>query len=465
MDDTTRQLAAFAAEFELDGLSSEALHAIKRQHLDGVACGAGGFSGTPAEILRGMASGVTVPEGASAYGVEQRTTPESAALANAVANRYLDWNDTYAGSAVGGCHPTDMAPAILAATELARGSGRDLLSGLFVAYEAIGAVADAIPVRPSGWDQGLTCAIGAVAGAGRVLGLTVEQMGHALSIAITTNFPLRVARIGGLSHWKAAASGYGSMAGLFAARLAQGGITGPDDVFESAEGAWTKLSGPVELPPLGVPVDGRTVAERTLIKLYPAEMNTLAPAHLMIQLRESFDLDDIDAIDIFTYELAWHEVGGGQGDRKQKWDPQTREGADHSIPYITAVALVDGEVTLNSFLPDRLSDAALRPVMQKIDVHTSDELTKRFEGPNRETACRIRVRTESGKTFEEEVSNVRGHPDNPISDAELEAKYQSVASHVMSDEDAALLLDKLWNLEALTSVDELTAILRRWAVR
>ncbi len=303
-----------------------------------------------------------------------RTTPEYAAFANGVMIRYLDYNDTYHARGGSG-HPSDLLGAILAVAEPQHASGRQFLLGLHTAYEVFCGNRGCLSgVRPR-MGRRLNIEIATAASAAKLMNLSPEQTANAISLAMTPNIPLGVTRAGELSHWKGCACGYASMAGLFAARMAQEGMTGPARPFEGVRALFHRVTPPFELNAIGEPRDGRSAIERCHIKLFPADYETQAPIAAMIALRRNgLGPEDIEAINIRTYHLAWYMMGGGQGDADEKWDPKTRETADHSFPYMVAVALMDGDVSVDSFSLERIADPALRPLMRKITIEKDAEI-------------------------------------------------------------------------------------------
>ncbi len=463
MDKTTRYIAEFAAGQRYETIPPAAVAATIRHHLDGIGCAAGGFGSEPCRVTRRMAAAVADANGASVFGVADKTMPEYATFANASAVRHLDFNDTYLGGKGGGGHPNDMAPAVFAAVEMTGGSGRDLINGLYIAYEVFGGLSNAIRFRAKGIDQGISDSLGTAAAVARILGLKEEGIANAIAMAIVPSIPVRVTRAGELSHWKGCATAHAAMTAMFGARLAQNGMTGPSQPFEGFDGVWN-ISGEFDLSALGRPVDGKSAIERTAFKYFPAEFNSQGPITLLLKLRDRFKLDDVEYIDISSYHLTWHEIGGGQGDVAEKWDPKTRESADHSLPYLAAVALTDGQVTLESFTDRRVRDPALRPLMNKIGVHNDPALQEHWAATS-EPKSRIEIRLKGGRKIVEEVSNFRGHTKNPMNDDEIRFKFDSMIGYVLPKDQAGRLSEMLWNLDAEKDLREIASNLRSWALR
>jgi 2-methylcitrate dehydratase len=110
------------------------------------------------------------------------------------------------------------------------------------------------------------------------------------------------------------------------------------------------------------------------LKYWPIETNGQAAVWAALELRSKVNHSDLKAIEVFTSKFTWFEIGS----EPEKWDPKTRETADHSLPYIFARALVDGPIRVASFNDDAVRDASLRPLMAKIKVIADDTLARKF---------------------------------------------------------------------------------------
>jgi len=416
MDATTEYLSDHACRLAYEALSPETVHQVKRTLIDTLGCGIGAFDGEPASIARRAAASVKGNPPARILGTPQHTSIDLAAFANTALVRYLDCNDTYAARGTG--HPSDMIPAVLAVADGHRASGRVGITAIAAAYEAFCRLADAVPLQ--GWDQGMFAAIGAACGAGNVLGLDRAAMGHAVSIAITTGVPLGVTRIGELSMWKGCATAAAVRTGVFAAQLAAEGMTGPGQPFDGRDGLWQHLG--IEAPKwprFGGGSEPFRIAS-TSFKAYPSVIHTQGPIGLVLELRRQVAAADIAAARVATYQEAVRRTAT----EAEKWDPQTRETADHSIPYLVAAAWEDGGVTPATFVPSRIQDPALRPLIKKLTVIEEPELSRRYPA---ESCTRIEVTTTDGRRLTAETSYPKGHRGNPLTDAEVEAKFRGLA--------------------------------------
>jgi 2-methylcitrate dehydratase len=444
MDSTTEYLSDYACRLTYAGLSPEVVHQVKRTLVDTLGCGAGAFDGEPPSIARRIASRVQGIPPARILGTRQESSTDLAAFANTVLIRYLDCNDTYAARGTG--HPSDMIPGVLAMADGHRVDGRKVIVAIAAAYEVFCRLADEVPLK--GWDQGMFAAIGATCGAGKILELDRKAMGNAISIAITTGVPLGVTRIGELSMWKGCATAAAVRTGVFAAELAAEGMTGPGNPFEGRDGLWQHLG--VEAPKWegfgGAAKPFRITA--TSFKAYPSVVHTQGPIGLVLELRQSVTTDEIESVHVATYGEAVRRTAT----ETEKWDPETRETADHSIPYLVAAAFQDGAVTPETFAPSRIKDPTLRPLIKKLTVVEEPEFTRRYPA---ESCTRIEVTTTDGRRVAAETSYPKGHYQNPLTDREVEDKFRALTTQVWRAEAYDRVLAQVWNLENAATLDGL----------
>jgi 2-methylcitrate dehydratase len=457
MDEPTTAIVEFVRAAKYADLTPGCVHAVTRNYLDTIGCAAAGFAGESSTLARQIASTTGGTPAASAFGLQAKPLVEYAVLANSAAVRYCDWND--GGLSAG--HPSDMSSAVTAMAEASGASGQDLITALYVAYETVAAFGKVVPLRDRAWDQGFFISIGTAAGLSNLLGLTDEQIANAVAVAITPAIPLRISRAGELSHWKSMASGYASVTATLATRLAAEGVTGPRRVFDGTEGVFEKVTGEFELGPLGAQPGQQSVPERVQHKYFPSFMESQGPITMMLKLRGQFDPDDVESILLTTFYLAWHEGGGGQGDAAEKWDPKTRETADHSLPYLMARAFFSGLITPDSFSEDLVLDPALRPFMEKIVILEDKEFSARRKSHHEERAV-LRIKLKDGREFTDESIFARGHPKNPMTDDELGGKFDASVQKVLSPQLHNELRDRLWALESQEKLDELCALFRQF---
>ncbi len=368
-----------------------------------------------------------------------RSAADWAAFANGVHIRYLDANDTYISKEP--AHPSDNWAAIFAAGEHAGASGQHWLTAAVVAYEIQCRLCDAASLRSRGWDHVAYAQIASALAAARLLELNHAQATQAANLAGANAAALRLTCAGELSMWKGCAGANAARNGVFAAMLAREGLTGPGPLFEGEMGFWQQVSGPFVLKKLGGPLPDDWLLPRSAIKLYPAEYHAQSAIAAALELRPDIaDPRRIQAIEIATFRAAF-EISGKD---PEKWHPRTRETADHSLPYCTAVALLDGEVTPRQFAPERLGDPALLDLIGRTTVVEDPEMTADYPSciPNR-----LQVTLDDGTILECEVAYPPGHDKNPLSDAQLQAKFRGQAEPVLGPERTTALWERLVRID------------------
>ena len=451
MDSILEFLSEYGVSLSYDRISERTVHEVKRRVIDTLGCAMGSYHMRPPQIARAHALEAISGSGATVLGTRHQTTPELAAFANGVMARYSDFNDMSVGRKAG--HPSDNIPAVFAAAEHAGADMQSAITGIVFAYEVQDRFGDACePVIDRGWDYVIYTNFAAAAGAGRAMGLTKEQLANALALAVVPNGPMFQTRVGQLSMWKGCAAANAARNGLFAALLARRGLTGPEQAFEGACG-FNKLYGvTVELPRFGGGAIPFTV-EQSRFKAYPCDYEAqccVTPAAALHRVLKG-GIEKVRKIEIETYE---HGVQCS-ADTRDKWNPTTRETADHSLPYVAAVALSRGTVWVDDFTEERIRDPKIHALMQKIEVRAIEEFNRAWPEAY---PFRMTVTMASGRQHVEEVYYAKGHPKNPMTDQEIEAKFRRLAEPVMGATAAGKALSRLWQLDQMQSLHELWSL-------
>ncbi|MGH7406263.1 MAG: MmgE/PrpD family protein [Candidatus Methylomirabilales bacterium] len=452
------RLADYTRSLSYTRLPAAAVHEVKRRIVDSLGCAFGAWSAPPCRIARRLVQSVKAAHGATLWGTSHKTLPDLAAFANGALVRYLDFNDTYLSKEP--AHPSDNLAAVLAAGETAHASGKQVIEALALAYEVQCRLCDAAALRPRGWDHVTYGPFSSALASAKVLNLSRAQTVQALNLAGVANVALRQTRVGDLSMWKACAFSNATRNGLFAARLAKQGMTGPSPIFEGEKGFMKLVSGPLDLPPFGGEKGSHFMILDTYIKHYPVEYHAQTAVEAALVVREELmkaegrqGLAAITEIEIGSYDVAIEIIGRDP----EKWHPQTRETADHSFPYCVAVALLDGTVTHQSFGPKRLNDTTLQALMQKVRVVEQEE----FKGWYPQAMpTRVSVRTAAGKEYVKQVDFPLGHPRNPMSDREVEEKFRTLAAGKLDRARAGKVIDLVWKLDRLKDIGSLMPLLK-----
>ncbi|MGH8618339.1 MAG: MmgE/PrpD family protein [Burkholderiales bacterium] len=442
MDKTTDTLASYVTSLAYSDLSPVAIRITKKLIIDAFGCAIGGYRGQPSVIARKIAAQAAGTPPARVLGSDIRSSMDLATFANSVMIRYLDFNDTY--TSIGEGHPSDAIPAVLAVADAYQASGKDVILAMAAAYEVYMALCDVVSLRDKGWDHGYFVVFAAAVGAGKILGLNKEQMGNAIALASGPNVPTRQTRSGELSMWKGCACAASARGGVFAALLAKAGMTGPTAAFEGRHGVWDQVTRPFTLPPLGDHGKGFGV-ERCGIKFFPTEYHSQVPLSLALKLRKKFRMEDLDHVMVDMYDLAYSEIGS----EPEKWDPKTRETADHSLPYMLAAVLRDGVVSIDMFTEERIQDRSLRVLMNQIRTRSNPEFTREFP---LKMNSRIEIVTRSGERHVEHACYPKGHEHDPMTDAEVEEKFRQLCRGFIDAAQGQKIMDAVWDLDRATDI-------------
>jgi 2-methylcitrate dehydratase len=320
-----------------------------------------------------------------------------------------------------------------------------------VAYEMFSKVADVFDYLGNGIDHTTITGIAAVIGAGRLMGLTVEQMVQAIGITVGGNTATRQGRADTLSNWKAYAAADACRKAIFSAQLAKHGMSGPANVFEGRYGFFKVMGKKDVAPPqLGEPFGIR----RAFTKRFPLGQFSQTVAQAALEARPFFTSpDEIEAINIHVSRSAIKIMADGP----DKWRPQTPETADHSIPYSAGVMLMFGKVEPEYYEDRYLHDARLLDLVNRVKCIPSEEADRR---ESEFSLCELEVVLKSGARKTARVEYHRGHFKNPMTDAEMEEKFRSMAKRHMPADRLDNLLRLLWNVEGTPDVGTLIAATR-----
>jgi 2-methylcitrate dehydratase len=448
------ELADFVVTRSWDDLSDPARLELKIRVLDSLGCALGATNATPVRAIRAQVEEFggrplcTLIGGGS-------TAPDRAALYNGALVRYLDFNDSYFAPGET-CHPSDNLAPVLAAAEYADVSGREFLTALAIAYQVQCRLSDEAPVRAKGFDHTTQGAYAVAAGAAKALRLDAREVANAIAIAGTALNALRVTRTGALTQWKGFAYPFTAFGAVEATFLASRGITGPAEVFEGNKGFIEAIAGPFEIDWRNEDLER---VRSTFLKRFNAEIHAQSAIEALLDLRDGRDIGSsvVERIELETFQVAYDIIGGGEEGGKKV--VTTKEQADHSLPYLLAVALLDGQVLPAQFTPERILASDVQELMQKVDVRPAADLSARFPA---EHACRLRLRLAGGVTLAAERSDYEGFLTRPMTWVLAREKFERLAANQVVPELATELAGIVAVLDEHETRD-LTALLRRAA--
>jgi 2-methylcitrate dehydratase len=415
------RIAEFALRARWEMLSEEARQALKIRVLDSLGCAMGALADEPPRRVRAAVEELDEAGGPCALLGGGSAAPDRAALYNGALVRELDFNDTYFAPGET-CHPSDNLAALLAVAEHQGVGGRDLLAALAVAYQVQCRLCEEAPVRAKGFDHTTLGAYAAAAGLSRVLRLDLPRAANALALCGTAFNALRVTRTGALSHWKGLAAPHTAASCVAAAYLAKRGITGPPETIEGNKGFSATIAGPFAIDWSREDLER---VRRTVLKRHNAEAHAQTAIEAALRLRREHALapESVARADIDLFEVGFHIIGGGEeGDKRQV---RTKEEADHSLPYLVAVALLDGEVMPAQFSLDRIRRADVQDLLRRVFVRPRPSYSARFPS---EVPCRVALALRDGQRLELELASYPGFHREPLTWDQALAKYDRLSA-------------------------------------
>jgi 2-methylcitrate dehydratase len=441
------RLADYADRLRFEDIDQETIERVKAHVIDTIGCGIAAFDEGPVRICRDIAL-APADGSATVIGTTRRSTPELASFANGVAFRYYDLNDAYVGGLSG--HPSDNIAPCLAVAEAERASAADLITAIVLVYEVTCRLIDACDVMSRGWDAPVFSLPAVALAAGKLMKLPPEKLAQAVNLALNDHISMGQTRVQGLSDWKGLADAEAGRNAIFATTLARAGITGPTPVFEGRRGFFQLVSGPAEVDVGAFGGRGSPFRiHRCGLKSYPAVIYSQAAIVAGIDLaKEVGSLDRITALEIATTRRGLQQTGTD----REKWAPENRATADHSLPYITARAMFDGNITNESYAAEKLRDPRILAFMSKITVVEDPAFAK---PPGNAPSTRITATIDDGRKIARQVDNMPSFPGQPMSRADVERKFRGSIGKTWPAERTAAVLKALWTLERAPDVSAL----------
>ena len=450
----TAKMSQWAAGLRYEDLSKDAVYQAKRFLLDSVGCALGGYQQHDVKIALEVLDEVAGRGPATVIGTGKRIDAVSASLANALMIRCMDYNDIYWKQDPS--HPSDIFPAALAGCERAKSNGKELIVGLVLGHEFEMRLCEAAfpGIRERGWHHATLTAFVSPIVAGRALHLNWEQIQHAIGISASRHATLGAVTAGKLTMMKNTVDPMATQSGMLAALLAEKGYSGPEHVIDGKEGL-THCFGPEWK--LNLLTDGLGEGWRITqcgMKFFPTEALTHTPISAVLDLVKDNDLhpEQVTKIQIRSLARAADILSD-----PSKYDPHTKETADHSLPYVIAAALVERQVTPVQFTMEKIMDPTIRAQLKKVEVVADPEIEKVFPALQRVV---VNISTADGAMYSKKLDYPKGDPRNPLSDQEIEEKFSALAEGVLSAKAQKKLIDGIWNLENVGAVTKLMALMK-----
>ena len=413
-------IAAFASRARYEDLAPERRERLKVSVLDGLSCAINAIGAAPVEACRVQAEELGGPGGRCTLIGGGRGNVVYAAFYHTALVRYVDFMDSYLADREL-CHPSDNLGAVLAASEHAELSGKEFLTALAVAYQVESRLTASASFMAHGFDLTTQLSYSLAAGVSRVLGLDEAMTAAAVGICGDV-IPLLVVRTTPVSQWKGLTSSQLALGCVHGVLLASRGVTGPKYVVEGPHGLAQALGQPIRIDWGREELD---VFDRLVLKSYNTAVPGQASIQCMLELCKASAIDPakVERIENDTFQDAYDFMGGGSFGPKT--DVHTKEDADHSLPYLLAVALLDGDVQPAQLEPRRIDEPDVQSLLRKVEVRPEAGFTARYPD---EAPSRVTVRLEGGASYSHEVSDYPGFPTRPFTREDVDAKFDRLAA-------------------------------------
>ena len=454
MSSLSGQMAKFAIDLQFQDIPDESIWEAKRFLLDSVGCALAAVNNEDMAAMYRFTEKLGGTPEASVIGRDFKTNASNAALMNCLLTRALDYNDIYWEQDPS--HPSDMIGAALAAAEVNGKTGRETLVAIIIAYEMeLRWCHAANPgVREVGWHHATLTQFVSPLVVGKMYDLDLDQMVAAVGISGSSHFTLGGVVAGHLTNMKNTADPLAAQAGVLAALMAREGYEGPVEVIEGKEGLFEVLNN-VEWQPewLLKGLGEEFMITQCSYKAFPTEALTHQPISAALQVcqEQSLAAEDISQILVETTARGADILSD-----PSKYQPTTKETADHSLPYVIAAAVADGNVLPDSFSDEKLKDPRIWDLLGKIKVVADPEIDAMFPGIKR---ARVSITTNSGETHTAQVDHAKGSPQNPMSDDEVVSKFRANAGDILSKEQQDQVIDLTWRFDELEDIGEYMGLL------
>ena len=444
-------MAGFASRATYEDLSAERRGRLKVSVLDSLGCAINALGALPIEACRAQAMEFGGPGGRCTLIGGGRANVVYAASYNTALVRYIDFMDSYLGGAEI-CHPSDNIGAVLAASEHADRSGKDFLTALAIAYQVESRLTASAPFMAHGFDLTTQLAFSLAAGVSKALGLDEARMAAAVEICGDIGIPLLVLRTTPISQWKGLNSSQVALGCVNGVLLASRGVTGPKYVIEGPNGLAQALGQPLHID---WELEKLDVFDQLALKSYNSAVPTQSTIYCMLELGKAhaFDPAEVESIEAEVFQDAYDFTGGGRFGPKT--DVHTKEDADHSLPYLLAVAALDGDVQPAQLSPERIEMADVQGLLQKVKVRPDDSFTARYPG---EVPSRVTVRLKGGKSYSNEVKDYPGFWTRPFTWDEVVEKFDKLVAGRADQGLCREITDAVRSLET-TQVKDLMKLL------
>jgi 2-methylcitrate dehydratase len=442
-----RRMATFADNLRYEDLPENVIQEVKRYLYDSIGCAYGAMGTRDVGMMRELVDEMGGTAEATVIGFGEKLPLVNATLINSLMIRALDFNDIYWKEDPS--HPSDIIPAALSTAEKVDGSMKDVITGIVLAYEFEQRLCEfAKPgVRERKWHHATLTQFVSPLVAGKMLGLNVDQMVNAIGINGSHNHTIGCPTAGKLTMMKNTVDPMAVQSGVFAALMAQKGYSGTELVFEGKEGLMDVFGPDWDLK---IMTEGLGESWRILqcsMKAFPTEALTHTHLSATLKVINEHDIkpDDIEEVRVTSIARAVDILFD-----PQKYRPESRETADHSLPYCLAAAIVDRKITIESFSDEKLKDDRIWKVIDRIKGEASLKFEEMF--PEKQPS-KVIIRTVDGNEYEQYLEYPKGDPREPMTMDDLENKFNSLATERMDADRMQQLKQMIFSCEDMSARD------------
>ncbi len=443
----SRKISEFAVNLRYDDLPDDVVHEVKRFLYDSIGCAYGGYHTKDVNILRDIYTDMGGKEEATLIGFGDKMPVVNATLVNSLMVRALDFNDIYWKEDPS--HPSDLIPAALAAGEMVGASMKEVITAIVLAYEFEMRLCEfAVPgVRERKWHHATLTQFVSPIVAGKLLRLTPDQMVNAIGISGCHSHTIGCPTAGKLTMMKNTVDPMAVQAGVFAALMAQNGYSGTEAVFEGKEGFMDTFGPKWDEDKLVGNLGEKFKVLECSMKAFPTE--ALTHTHLTCTLKvikeNDIAYDQIESVTVRTIARACDILFD-----PHKYRPDSRETADHSLPYCLAAAIVDRQVTTATFSDEKMEDPHIWEVIDKIKGEASEEFERMFPAKQ---PSKVTIRTKDQKEYSAYLEYPKGDPREPMTMEDLEVKFNALSSSLLGSRQQVEMKDMIFNCHKISARD------------
>ncbi|RKY53067.1 MAG: MmgE/PrpD family protein [Candidatus Neomarinimicrobiota bacterium] len=453
MDTISRKIAQFAIDLKYEDLPEEVIYQVKRYLFDSIGCAFGAMKTKDVNAVYKIYREMGGKPESTVIGFGDKLPAVNTTLINSLMIRALDFNDIYWKEDPS--HPSDLIPAALAVAERQSKSARDAIVAIVLAYEFEQRMCEfAVPgVRERKWHHATITQFVSPIVAGKLLDLNEDQMVNAIGINGCHNHTIGCPTAGKLTMMKNTVDPMSVQTGVFAALMAKEGYIGTEAIFEGKEGLMDVFGPDWDEEKL---VSGLGVKFKILecsMKAFPTEALTHTHLTATLKLVKENDIkpEEIEEVVVTTIARACDILFD-----PHKYKPESRETADHSLPYCIAASIVDRQITTNSFSDEKLKAPKIQAVINKIRGDASVEFEKMF--PAKQPSKFI-SRTNKGEEFSQYLEYPKGDPREPMTDEDIAVKFNALSSKVLNSERQKEIRDAIFNFERIYSMKDFMEML------